>query len=248
MIPHEPIRQDLIEVNYLLKNNHLSPEEVWKFENFFEWYESRFKKSVVIHHDTEEHVFFPAIRKRCAIPEKTTADHKQLIAKLNEISQVGNKFKTERNENAANACLATLTTNWNDLVELMFPHLAEEEEQMKTQIKERFSEKEFEKVVQSIIKKEGLGNARINLPGILQSMSLWATEQFRQDFIDKLPKPIRYLLFKYWKPSFDLYHRGALISLRKGAPKQIIKESEKKRPLPTFSAPLDIDMTEILNT
>jgi len=44
------------------------------------------------HHDGEEKVFFPEIRKKVAVPDKTAADHKALLKALAEISTIGKFF------------------------------------------------------------------------------------------------------------------------------------------------------------
>ena len=41
VIPHEPLRRDMIEVDYLL-TVHVKPEEPWKLVTFFSWYHNRF--------------------------------------------------------------------------------------------------------------------------------------------------------------------------------------------------------------
>jgi len=45
VIPHEALRRDIIEVQYLLRN-HVRTDEPWKLVNFFGWYNKRFMKLV----------------------------------------------------------------------------------------------------------------------------------------------------------------------------------------------------------
>ena len=82
------------------------------------------------------------------------------------------------------------------------------------------------KLIKKIVKSEGLNNARVMLPSIYESLMLWGTKEIQQNFLKRMPPPIKYLLFHFWLPSYLMYHRAMLNSLRKGAQKQIIREKE----------------------
>jgi len=120
------------------------------------------------HHDAEEHVFFPAISKRVNIPEKTSADHKTLMKGLDELTALGEQFKAlGQNEIASRKVLPLLRAKWHEVLEMMLPHLAEEEEQM-LEIKNHFTKAEVDAITQTILKEEGLSGARLFLPSIVE--------------------------------------------------------------------------------
>ena len=106
------------------------------------------------------------------MPDKTSADHKTLMVLLKDISTIGKNFFKEggsaTNVEASSAVLPKLIAKWTELVTMMLPHLAEEETQMITFIKDAFKKEEFDKLVGKIIKHEGLGGAKRTLPSILE--------------------------------------------------------------------------------
>ena len=112
------------------------------------------------------------MNKKVHIPPKTAADHKALIALLVEITEIGKSFKANggspTNIEASVKTLPVLTAKWDEMVTLMLPHLAEEEEQFVTFIKDAFNKKEIDATIQKILKHEGLSGARLFLPSILE--------------------------------------------------------------------------------
>lgn len=229
LVPHEAIRRDLIEVDYLLKE-HVKPTEPWKLTNFFEWFSSRFFKMIHSHHDNEEKIFFPDIKKRFPnFPDKTSADHKTLLKMLDDICNLGKTFKELsgkdiHNMEASAKVLPELQKLWSHMVADMLPHLAEEEEQMVTFIKNVYTKKEMDALVQKIIQSEGLGASRLFLPSILESAAMWMTPANRNELKGELPPPIQFILRVFWTKPYQKYHRGALNSLRAGHPQVLIKE------------------------
>jgi hypothetical protein len=172
LIPHEMLRHSLLEINYILSTGQIKPDEPWKLVNFFHWYKVRFVRIVHEHHDAEEKIFFPVLKKRVTIPDKTAADHKTLMKLLDDISQIAKDFKadggSDTNYAAAIKTIPLLTKKWDDLVTMMLPHLAEEEEQMITIIKDAFKKEEIDALVDKIIKSQGLSAGRLNVPAIFR--------------------------------------------------------------------------------
>ena len=130
------------------------------------------KSRNIAHHDSEEKIFFPFVKTRCALPDKTSADHKVLMKLLDEITNIGKKF----HENGGDAnniqesakTLPLLAAKWSEMNAAMLPHLAEEEEQMVTFIKDSFTKEDMDSITTKIVKDEGLGGARIFLPSIAE--------------------------------------------------------------------------------
>lgn len=161
----------MIEVEYVLVH-HVKGDEPWKLVNFFAWYNNRFVGLVIAHHDGEEKIMFPTVRKRCNIPEKTSADHKVLMKLLNDVTEIGKRFfklgGDASNVSISAQILPELRAKWTEAKVHMFPHLAEEEEQMTSLIKDKFTQEEIAAMVQSIVKNEGLGGAKRFLPSIVE--------------------------------------------------------------------------------
>lgn len=232
LVPHEPFRQDLIEVDVLL-HLHVSNAEAWKIANFFEYYAKRFTPSLHAHHATEEDIMFPMIKKKVLMPDKTTADHRVLLRLMGDLERLGEEFTKLGGANASEEVMSTflpkLKAKWHELRSLMGPHLAEEELHMVGPIKDVFTEKEFEAMVQEVLKKEPITVLRAFLPWILFAMKRgWANAEELAKFEKALPPPVRFINNKFWTPAFNKYHRGALESMMKGHEKVLIAEKAGK--------------------
>ncbi len=57
-------------------------------------------------------------------------------------------------------------------------------------------------MVQQIVKRGGLGEARLFLPSILAAMREWATPQAVAAFLAEIPPPVRHLVTKYYVPDY----------------------------------------------
>ena len=127
---------------------------------------------ITAHHHAEEQILFPMLCKKVKIPEKTSSDHKTLMKVLEDISEIGKLHRqdggNEINTDASAKYLPSLRAKWSELVVMMLPHLAEEEEQMMTFIKDAFVEAEFDQMVMKIVRSEGIREAKIFLPSILE--------------------------------------------------------------------------------
>ena len=139
----------MLEVKFALQSQIL-PSESWKLVNIFEWYERRFKVYIKVHHDGEEEIFFPAMKKKTQFPESLTEEHKTLLKLLEDISVLGKSF-TKHDEDSTRNTLVRLRTKWTELESMMMDHLNEEEEFYKTKVKESFTEGEMNKLIKKIV-------------------------------------------------------------------------------------------------
>ena len=162
LVPHEPIRQILITVDYLL-NNEIEKHESWKLVNFFEWYTNRFLFTIKGHHDNEELIYFPWASSFVDFPEKQTVDHRYLMRCLNDISELHKQFElkggsehfTETNTASVSEILPQLGELWHEMRTMMMPHLCEEEEVFRDLVAPATTQKKYLQTVNKIIQKEG---------------------------------------------------------------------------------------------
>jgi len=64
-----------------------------QIRNFYAWYNEFFAPSVHHHHDVEERIFIPWMKTKAEIPDKVTADHKELLVALDGIQNLEKDFK-----------------------------------------------------------------------------------------------------------------------------------------------------------
>jgi hypothetical protein len=232
LIPHECFRQDLIEVDVLFQL-HVSNNEAWKITNFFEYYDKRFVPCLHSHHHNEEEIFFPVIKKKVLLPDKTTADHRMLISFIDDLDLLHEEFKKlggpNTTEEQMNIFFPKLKSKWHEMRLLMGPHFAEEEMHMIGPIKDVFSEKEFDVLIEQVLKREHLAVLRAQLPWIFFTMRRgWANAEEIAKLENNIPAPVRFINKHFWTPAFMKYHRGALESMRKGHEKILLTEKAGK--------------------
>jgi len=227
VVPHEPFRQDVIEISALL-DGHVRPDEPWKLTNLFVWYKHRFLPALLVHHDAEEEIMFPEVAKRVAVPPKATADHRTLVAKMREIEAIADDYLARGGEDPTPALAAEtlpkIREEWRAFRALLLPHLEEEEFLFVGPIKDAFTKAEFDAIVQRIARSEGPAAARIVLPWIEFAMHRWAPAPVLDEFHTNVPGVLLFLSRTFWMPAFLRYHRAALDSLRAGAPKTLVNE------------------------
>jgi len=150
------------------------------------------------------------------------------MSQLKSIAETGRSFRQNggnaTNIEASTKTLPVLVEQWDKMADLMLPHLAEEEEQLLTFIKDKFTFAEFNRLVNRIVQAEGLHGARVFLPSIFESVDMWGTESNRAALLKEIPFPIYFMATRFWVHSYRKYHRGVLNSLRSGAPIQVIIE------------------------
>jgi len=180
-------------------------EEHWKVLYFSEWYLDYFFPIVVDHHRNEEAIYFPAIKtKGVDVPERLTQTHDDLVDLLKKTQKsceavvAKNGIKCSEEIKQLKSSVEFLTT---DLIE----HLNEEETIFPPLVREKFTEAEHQKVIDSIVQKEGLTGTRLFLPVILEAMKEWATPEFVNGFVGSMPPPIRSLFFNYYVPDYETH-------------------------------------------
>ena len=227
LVPHEPIRQDLIEVDACLQS---SVTEGWQLANMLAWYEDRFHPFLHSHHHHEDELAFPFLAKKIEVPKEYASDHLKVTELMDRLSSLAKELFAAGGADAPATTVVSVLdrtrTAWHELRELVLPHLAAEE---RLYVKDgpivaKFTSAEMDELTKKIIKSQGPALMRVGLPWIVEAMQRWGGQKVVDDFLVKIPPPVKWVLRTFWMPAYLAYHRGALDTLGKGAVKRIVRE------------------------
>jgi hemerythrin-like domain-containing protein len=160
------------------------------------------------HHQAEETVFFPAVEAKTGkeLPPSMTTDHHTLIELLEEIAPLEHQ--------QVGACLSlfqllfnilllqdqsTLKQKIDHLVDLVIPHLNEEEDSLLPLISQNFTHAEIEVLSQKIVDSFSASQLFWELPPIYLFMESWCVDpacnyrKLETEFREKIPAVIFFL-------------------------------------------------------
>jgi len=218
LIPHEPIRWDLLESQRLLDLKYFDGTVQWKVDNWYKWYDL-FYQIVHHHHDTEEQIAFPLIKAKAKdVPDRLAKDHEGLLKMMDDIKESKKNFEKAKTVDEKRKAGDTLRTLWNALVKEMLEHLAEEERVLCPLIRKHMTEKEHDQMVNTILSQLGLSGNKLMLPWITRAMKVWKGEEETAKFSKMIPAPIRFLNDYFWTASYEGENWGMLHSLEKNEP------------------------------
>lgn len=126
----------------------LSKENIGRFTTFVDI----FCKQVHDHHDHEEKIFFPWMQTKIQLPPKMSADHKTLIANLEEVQKRATALEAADTSAEQLEALKSCRVAFVEMQEHMCAHLKEEEEEGIPMVRENFTFQEHEVPVNAIIK------------------------------------------------------------------------------------------------
>lgn len=206
LIPHEAIRRETnaMEKSILALNPDAPESDAWKAINFSKWYLEFYYNSIHDHHDSEELLYFPYIAQRAELPERLAADHVELIGVLNDFkASCETIIKEGGRGDATKEAIKNIQAKFTPFKESMFAHLKEEETITPPILREHFTEEDNNRVVQQIIKRGGLNEARHFLPSIVLAVREWGGAGLQAGFQGELPGPISHLLTNYYLPDYQ---------------------------------------------
>jgi hemerythrin superfamily protein len=131
LIPHEAIRLQFARAAKALENLDCNAH-MWKAERWNEWI-IFFIAMIHSHHDHEEHIFFPHYTALGAqTPKKQFADHKELMALMEEVKSASSMLKVmverrDSSNDALNEQVQKVRELFLKLKTVTEEHLAEEE-------------------------------------------------------------------------------------------------------------------------
>lgn len=200
LIPHESIRHEMKAMQVSVEA--MDTKEAWRLVYFAEWFLDCFYPCIHGHHDNEEDIYFPWIATRAKFPEKLAKDHTELVRQMNVIKTFCVEICRKKGQSCADE-VKGLKDAVPVFVKDMSDHLKEEEEMVPAMLREHFTQKEEEEIIQKILAKEGLAGCRFFVPSILKAMEDWAKPEFRESFFNDIPNPIHHLVVKYYIPDYN---------------------------------------------
>jgi len=141
MHAHNSIRREITVFKKALNTLGNKSLEEWEKEAITKWWAGHYRH-VKCHHRNEDKLFNPALGERIIIPEKLEADHKELMALVQEIDDEMKGLTTT----------TQLSTLWKEYEEISFGHLYEEEQVGLPLMRAYFKPAEIKILVQAILK------------------------------------------------------------------------------------------------
>mmetsp|Transcript_17074 Transcript_17074/g.34376 ORF Transcript_17074/g.34376 Transcript_17074/m.34376 type:complete len:284 (+) Transcript_17074:67-918(+) len=207
LIPHETIRREMDSmqksVRKLVSRMDDKSYQGWQAIYFCEWYVDIFEPFVRMHHDIEEEIFFPWLAEKATLPTKKYGkSHEELLDMLKNIGVVCVAIINKKGKNCENY-IRDLAMQADKLVPELRVHLQEEEEEIPALEREHYTKADEEMVVKKIIARAPFSELREVFPAILEGISEWGTEAYRDDLLRQLPAPLRYLMLHYFVPDYE---------------------------------------------
>lgn len=217
LVPHEPLRWDLIECQRMLQEKNFDGTVPWKVDAFFTWY-AIFYEIVHHHHDTEETIFFPALKARAEIPDKVSKDHVGLVKMMEDIRNSKKYFDAARTTEEKKKAATDLRNLWTTFKDDMIEHLAEEERVLSSIMRKVMTEKEHQALIDKTLSTLGLSGNAMMLPWIIRSLRVWKSDAEVEKFLSVIPAPIRLLNKHFWTPAYEKNNWGLLHSIEGNTP------------------------------
>lgn len=240
VLPHEPFRRSVLEVDYHL--TRLADAAVaearaggettsepgagaearrTKTLNFFSWLHSRFRPTLLAHHAAEDALFFPWVRARHSVPDSIEADHALLSELLAEMAAMAPAEADSTQQ--VDAALAAVSEAWAAFRAVLFTHFTEEE-LLALAVKDAHTPDEAA-AMSARLRERRLaagGLRRLELPMVAEAMIEWAgRERYDEWRRAELPRHVRLALDYLWMPAHVVWHDGFLQSLRSERPERL---------------------------
>lgn len=103
------------------------------------------------HHSNEDDILAPALAKRFHYPEKLSSDHDGLVKAMADLKRYIHNLKEGDD---AESAMSNLLKQWNHYRTEMEEHMLEEEQIALPLARAYFTPKEFERIVQKLVRKE----------------------------------------------------------------------------------------------
>jgi hemerythrin superfamily protein len=219
LIPHEPIRWDLIEAERVLQEKYFNGLVPWKVDNFYKWYDI-FYGIVHHHHDNEELIFFPALAAKASVPDRLSADHKGLMQMMDDIKTSRAAFTAATTDAEKKAAATKLRTLFTTFAKEMKQHLAEEERVITPLLRQHMTHQEHDAIINKMLEKAGFSENKKMIPWVMRSLKLWMTPQEVDTFYLVIPAPIRWLNDYAWTYAYERDNWGLLHSLEQDKPRE----------------------------
>lgn len=219
LVPHETIRlwnKNIMEIVQCFDPIG-NPSTKWKTNVFFDWYDNYYKVCIHHHHEAEENIYNPGIKKKLtevgaksgfeapskaqnkSVGDSIKDDHVKLVADLEKMSS----YRQSINSGDAKAC-NEFKQQISSFVTMMEQHLAEEENEYPKLLREsQMTEAEDQALVQEIVQGLGLEGNKKFLPPLVYCMCMWDGEDNAMKFVGSIPPPLQLAFHKCWVHDFN---------------------------------------------
>lgn len=221
LLPHNGIRFLMNELLDAVQN--MDPSLDWKWDNLNTWYDEYFYLMVQQHQDAEENVYFPWLQGKLAnvrMPAKFWANPKerQHPAPMEALDVISEVIKAGRqaDQSQKSGIQTRLCQVVEEMVDKMQNHLAEQEEIYPRLIKKAgCTRAEQDAFMMETIQSLTFNGNKVVLPTMIHALELSSGEEKAASFVEKLPKPDRFLYTSSWAPDFKARHQCLLRSVNK---------------------------------
>lgn len=146
MLAHDSLRGEVTDMKEALAEvAKRGPMPGWGVTAIQGWCEAHFRH-MHAHHTNEDDLFAPFCRERFHWPEKTEADHQDIIKKFDEIEGVIKALKE-------GDTVDDLVRVWDEYKSILFPHFREEEDVSLPLMRAYFTREDVAPKVQEIVSK-----------------------------------------------------------------------------------------------
>eukprot|EP00931_Biecheleriopsis_adriatica_P008462 TRINITY_DN109647_c0_g1_i1.p1 TRINITY_DN109647_c0_g1~~TRINITY_DN109647_c0_g1_i1.p1 ORF type:complete len:256 (-),score=53.52 TRINITY_DN109647_c0_g1_i1:336-1103(-) len=172
LIPHETLRWYHEQMSRVIDSwEPLKPGNEWMIDAFFDWLDKYFIPNVHHHHDAEEKIYMPGIKKAYEAKglkwdeDWVGGEHEQLMKILE-----GFKPFRQRIKSGDLASVEEFKTYTREYITTMNAHLKREEEFIPKTLRACMTEGDEAKLVQKILASLGINDHKAFLPAILYAM------------------------------------------------------------------------------
>eukprot|EP00526_Cylindrotheca_closterium_P017553 CAMPEP_0113634670 /NCGR_PEP_ID=MMETSP0017_2-20120614/18060_1 /TAXON_ID=2856 /ORGANISM="Cylindrotheca closterium" /LENGTH=314 /DNA_ID=CAMNT_0000545393 /DNA_START=18 /DNA_END=962 /DNA_ORIENTATION=- /assembly_acc=CAM_ASM_000147 len=189
------------------------------------------------HHSNEDDMLTPYLETRINYPDKLTADHKELVAKLDRIDAIVESLGQKEEEGNLSGLTEEMLSELREYQGLMLPHLKEEEDEGLALSRAYFEPHEIGEITQKII----AGSPKIEMGSFIVCQGI---DEFRNGFMKRhqIPAVAWDAQFKDCATVFDKDFTKPVEALKTGIQ---IEQEEKDAGSTTIQTTLVSDAVDI---
>lgn len=125
------------------------------------------------------------------LPPKLAADHEQLMSKMDMIKSMKDTWETDKSVDNASIVLSQVNKAVFELKEILFEHIAEEEQIIPGLLKDHFTFEEDKAIVGRIFEESGPEYTALGMPWVVDAMFDWGGKGMVQGFMAGMPEPVQ---------------------------------------------------------
>lgn len=199
LVPHEGIRVLMRMVKDVMPN--FTPEEAglkWQQACLSDWLVNTFYPIIFYHHELEEEVYIPELRKMGAeIGDKVEHEHADILPRLKEV--------THRLQDKT-VDVEKWKKDMTDMINDLQDHMAEEERDFGPQVRNAgITEKDLQGIMNKMMPKIPFAVMKLELPIIFYAMHTWYGDTAKVDKMfkeDGVPFIMTLMANWSWIPTF----------------------------------------------